>query len=170
MCSITGCSRPAGRIRRKVARSRRCSPISCWMNWIANLNVLATGSCATRTTATSTSAATGQCTEECRRPAVAAFVPWLHRHGQTTTTTTHRRQGRGPVQGSGTRADAASSRGQPGADDCWHRWTAGYDDACVASSGSSGRRVAIAIENFVVSRSRTRWPVRLSSVQRDPGG
>ncbi len=38
-------------------RSRRCSRISCWTNLIANLSVVATGSCVTRTTATSTSAA-----------------------------------------------------------------------------------------------------------------
>ena len=38
-------------------RSRLCSRISCWTNWIANLSAVATASCAARTTATSTSAA-----------------------------------------------------------------------------------------------------------------
>jgi len=82
----------------------------------------------------------------------------------------HRRQGRRSVQGPGARSDTAASRGKPGPDDrrpepaaagggpaisasanctSWHRWTAGHADACVASSGSSGRRGAIAIGNFV---------------------
>ena len=46
---------------------------------------------------------------------------------------------------------------------------AGHDGACVASSGSSGRRAADAIENSSVSRSRRRRPVRPSSAQRDRG-
>ncbi len=59
------------------ARSRRCFRTSCWTNWIANLNVVATTSCVTRpsvsvsladanetpgTTATSMSAAKGPAT------------------------------------------------------------------------------------------------------------
>ena len=43
--------------------------------------------------------------------------PWLHGHGRTAAPATHRRQGNGPVRGTGPRPDAAPSRGQPGADD-----------------------------------------------------
>src|SRR6266550_453454 len=43
--------------RQGAVHSRHCSRISCWMNWIASLSVAATGSCDTRMTVTSTSAA-----------------------------------------------------------------------------------------------------------------
>jgi RNA-directed DNA polymerase len=49
-------------------------------------------------------------------------------------------------------------------------WTAGSDGACVASPGSSGRREASAIVNFVASRSPNGRPVRPSSAPRDRGG
>jgi RNA-directed DNA polymerase len=38
VCSTTGCSRKAGKGPRKVAHSRPCSRISCWMSWIASSN------------------------------------------------------------------------------------------------------------------------------------
>jgi len=44
---------------------------------------------------------TDQRAEKCRRPAVAAIVPWLYGHGRTAAAATHCRQGRGPVQGPG---------------------------------------------------------------------
>jgi len=56
LLSVACCSRRAGKGPRKAARSRPCSRTSCWMNWIANLSVAATGSCGTRMTVTSTSA------------------------------------------------------------------------------------------------------------------
>lgn len=45
--------------------------------------------------------ASGQRAEECRRPAVAAVLPWLHGHGRTAAPATHRRQGHGPVSRTG---------------------------------------------------------------------
>src|SRR3954453_19482827 len=61
--------------------------------------------------------APGQCAEERRCPTVAAVVPRLHAAGGTGVPAVHRRQGRGPVQAPGSRADAAAPRGQSGADD-----------------------------------------------------
>src|ERR1700760_4062638 len=60
---------------------------------------------------------TDQRAEECRRPAVAAIVPWLYGHGRTAAAAAYRRQGRGPVQGPGSRPDPATSRRGPGSDD-----------------------------------------------------
>ena len=93
-------------------------------------------------------------------------VPRLYAEERTGVPAMHRRQGRRPVQTPGARADTATSGRQPGADDRRPEpTTAGmgrllrlqpvarvaiarrldHDDACVASSGSSGRRAASAI-------------------------
>ena len=44
----------SGKERHKAGRSRRYSATSCWMNWTGSWRDAATGSCATRMTATST--------------------------------------------------------------------------------------------------------------------
>jgi len=131
--------------------------------------------------------------KKCHRPALAAVVPWLHGQGRSFVPAVHRRQGRGPVQTPGPRAGAGASGHQPGTDDrragpisagmgdgratsvsasctSCHRWTAGSAGACVASSGSSGRRAISATANSVVSMSPSGRPTRPSSAQRYHGG
>ena len=83
----------------KAVRSHPCFRTSCWTSWIANLSVVATGSCATQTLQRLCSQrkgrpachgepdplhrtapqASGQRGEECCCPAVAPVIPWLHR-------------------------------------------------------------------------------------------
>src|SRR5262249_15630822 len=95
---MAGCSRRAGKGRRKAVRSRPCSQTSSWMNWIASSIVAASDSCGTRMTVISMSAAkrpvaghgkpdplhrrtsqtADQYGEECHRPTVAPVVPRLH--------------------------------------------------------------------------------------------
>src|SRR5215831_16980107 len=50
-----------------------------------------------------------------------------------------------------------------------HRWMAGSDGACVASSGFSGRRAVNAIASSDALTSPKGRPVRPSSAQRDRG-
>jgi RNA-directed DNA polymerase len=58
-----------------------------------------------------------QCAEECCGSPVATLLPRLHADGGERATPSHRRQGRGQVQGPGAAPDGAQSWSESGADD-----------------------------------------------------